>query len=81
MIRFQTPRDYFEDFTVCLKAEPELLLNTTGLILLSEWLVVGVRFIKNRFIHKQRRNTMKFFFFFVNKLLKIIYKIQLSCSK
>ena len=65
MIRFQTPRDYFEDFTVCLKAEPELLLNATGLILLLEWLVVDVRFIKNRFIHKKRRNTMKINFFFV----------------
>ena len=31
IIRFQTPRDYFEDFTVCLKSEPDLLLNTINL--------------------------------------------------
>ena len=45
IIRFQTPRNYFEDFTVSLKAESELLLNTINLVLLSEWLVVTIRFI------------------------------------
>ena len=45
IIRFQTPRDYFEDFTVSLKAESELLLHTINLVLLSEWLVVSIRFV------------------------------------
>ena len=45
IIRFQRPRDYFEDFTVNLKAEQELLLNTVNLVLLSEWKVVAIRFI------------------------------------
>ena len=45
IIRFETPRDYFEDFRVSLKAEEELLLNTINLVLLSEWLVVSIRFI------------------------------------
>lgn len=45
IIRFQSPRDYFEDFTVSLKAEPELLLNTINLNLLSELLVLAITFI------------------------------------
>ena len=45
IIRFQTTRDYFEDFRVSLKAEEELLLNTISLVSLSEWLVVAIRFI------------------------------------
>ena len=45
MIRFQTPRDYFEAFTVSLKGESELLLNTINLVLLSQSLVVAIRFI------------------------------------
>ena len=45
IVRFQTPRDYFDDLTVSLKAKPELLLNTINLIFLSEWLVVAVRFM------------------------------------
>ena len=45
IIRFQTPRDDFEDFIVSLKAEPELLLNTINLNLLSELLVLAITFI------------------------------------
>ena len=46
MIRFQTPKDYFKDFTVCLEAGPtKLLLITTNLVLLSKWLSVSIRFI------------------------------------
>ena len=45
IILFQTPRVYFEDFEVSLKTEQELLLNAINLVLLSEWLVVAIRFI------------------------------------
>ena len=42
MVRFQTSSGFSEDFTVCLKAEPELLIDTTKLVLLSEWLIVAI---------------------------------------
>ena len=44
-MKFQTPRGYFEHFTGSLKVGQELLQSTISLVLLSELLVVVIRFI------------------------------------